>query len=352
MCFGPSAIAVAQQRAPELNVVATTSEPNWNGIAVSNDKRIFADFPRWEKGNNPSLIELKDGKEVAFPSNEWNEWQPDKKTETAFVSLNSHYINRNDNHLWVTDAGEELGKDRVTGAPKLVEINLNSNKVVNVFLFGGQYAPSGGHLNDIRVLGDDVFITESGTGAILLLNRKTREIRRLLAKLTLTKADPKVQLVIDGFPLQGKDGKTPFINVDQIELSADGKMLFSMSPFGPHLYKVTVKDLLDRKLSDEELEKRIAIDRKVNPVGGIIMDGEDNLHLSEIEKSGIRCESPDGTTKWFLQDSRLVWQDAYSITPDGTFYLVVAQISNMPFMHKGRDLRKPPYYIFSFQAES
>lgn len=46
MSLGTSAIAVAQQWAPELNVVATTTERNWNGIAVSNDNRIFADFPR------------------------------------------------------------------------------------------------------------------------------------------------------------------------------------------------------------------------------------------------------------------------------------------------------------------
>ncbi|WP_333621182.1 L-dopachrome tautomerase-related protein [Sphingobacterium multivorum] len=202
------------------------------------------------------------------------------------------------------------------------------------------------------MLGDDVFVTESGTGAILVLNRKTGEIRRLLAKSTLTKAAPKAQPVIDGFRLQGKDGKTPVINVDQIELSADGKILFFMSPFGPNLYKVAVKDLLDTKLSDEELEKRILVDRKVNPVGGIIMDGEDNLYLSEIETSAIRCESKDGSTKWLLQDPRLVWPDAYSITPDGTFYLVVAQISNMPFMRKGKDLRHPPYYIFSFNPIS
>lgn len=122
-----------------------------------------------------------------------------------------------------------------------------------------------------------------------------------------------------------------------------------MSPFGPNLYKVAVTDLLDETLSDEALEKRISVDRKVNPVGGIIMDSSDNLYLSEIETQSIRCESPDGRTRWVLKDPRLVWPDAYSIAPDGTFYIVVAQISSMDFMRKGKDLRKPPYYIFSFK---
>lgn len=53
---------VNAQKAPQLNVVATTSERNWNGIAVSNDNRLFANFPRFDKASdNPSLVEIKDG---------------------------------------------------------------------------------------------------------------------------------------------------------------------------------------------------------------------------------------------------------------------------------------------------
>ncbi|MFT4204020.1 MAG: L-dopachrome tautomerase-related protein [Chitinophagaceae bacterium] len=344
-------VSHAQQQPPELRVVAATSARNWNGVAISNDNRLFADFPRWEQGDNPSLVEIKDGREIPFPGNEWNDWQPGKDPKTAFVSLNSLYINRTDNHLWVTDAGEAFGKTIVPHSPKLIEIDLGTNKVVNVFLIGEKYAPMGSHLNDIRILGDDVFITESGTGAILVLNRKTKAIRRLLADSRLTKSDPNAQPAINGFRLQGTDGKTPAIHVDQIELSADGKTLYFMSPFGPDLYKAAVADLLDETLTDSALEKRIAVDRKVNPVGGIVMDKEDNLYLSEIETGSIRCEGPDKQTKWILKDPRLVWPDAYSIAPDGTFYMVVAQISSMSFMRAGKDLRKPPYYIFSFKPE-
>ncbi|WP_084163723.1 L-dopachrome tautomerase-related protein [Olivibacter sitiensis] len=341
--------SMAQTKAPELTVVATTTERNWNGLAVSNDKRIFADFPRWEKGDNPSVVEIKEGKEIPFPGGTWNEWQSGKDPKTAFVSVNSLYLNRADNHLWVTDSGDPFGDSNVLGAPKLVEIDLATDEVVNVFLFDETFAPTGSHLNDIRISGDHVFVTESGTGAILVLNRKTKTIRRLLAMSVLTKADPKAQPVVDGFRLQGEDGKTPAIHADQIELSPDAKTLYFMSPFGPNLYKIAVADLLNEKLTDADLEKRVTVDRKVNPVGGIIMDANGNLYLSEVETKSIRCEGADKKTKWILQDDRLVWPDAYSITPDGTFYIVVAQISNMSFMRKGEDLRQAPYYIFSFK---
>ena len=341
---------VNAQKAPQLNVVATTSERNWNGIAVSNDNRLFANFPRFDKASdNPSLVEIKDGKEIPFPQNEWNMWQPGKNPENAFVSLNALYINRDDNHLWVIDPGDPFFEGNIPGAPKVVEIDLATNKVINVFLMDNQMAPQGSHLNDIRIDGHWAFITDSGTGAILVLNRDTKKVRRLLANSQVTKADPNTQAYINGYRLQDKNGKAPVSNADQIELSPDKKTLYFMGSFGPNLYRVTVADLLNENLSENELAQKVSIDRKMKPVGGIVMDKKGNLDLSEIETGTIRCESPDKKTLWTIQDKRLVWPDAYSIAPDGTFYLVVAQISSMPKMRGGKDLRKPPYYIFSFK---
>ena len=347
--LGSSSPLFAQETAPELTVVATTQSRNWNGLAVSNDKRIFADFPRWEKGDNPSVVEIRNGREIPFPGGEWNSWAPGKDPGKAFVSVNSLYLHRSDNHLWVTDSGDPFSEGVVPGAPKLVEIDLSTDPVVNTYLIPEKYAPKGSHLNDIKIAGRQVFITESGTGAILILDRTTGSLRRVLAESKLTKADPQATATVDGFRLQDKDGRTPVINADQIELSSDNQWLYFMSPFGPNLYKVATADLLDPRLSGKELESRIVIDRKVSPVGGTMLDAEGNLYLSEIETKSIRCEGPDKQTKWVIKDDRLVWPDAYSITPDGTVYVVVAQISNMPFMQAGKDLRKPPYYIFSFK---
>jgi hypothetical protein len=81
------------------------------------------------------------------------------------------------------------------------------------------------------------------------------------------------------------------------------------------------------------------------------MDAHDNLFLSEIETHSIRAEAPDGRTLFKISDPRLDWPDAYSVAPDGTFYLVAAQVDQLPAFNEGRDARKPPYYLFSFRHE-
>jgi hypothetical protein len=106
-------------------------------------------------------------------------------------------------------------------------------------------ASSASYLNDVRVLGRNAFVTDSGTGALLVRDRETGNVRRLLARSKLTKADPSVVPVVDGRRLVGPDGRPPQIHVDQLELSANADTLYFMAPFGPKLYRVAISDLLD-----------------------------------------------------------------------------------------------------------
>lgn len=340
----------AQERA--IVPVAQSYDWNWNGVAVSNDHRLFANFPRWEEGNNPALVEvLEDGSLKPYPGGEWNEWQPGKAAGSALVYLNSVYIEREENHLWAIDGGNPFNGDIIEGAPKLVEIDLSTNEVAHVYPFDETVLPKGSYLNDIRIDGDRVYITESGIGAILILDRKTKKIRRLLANSNITKADKHRSATVEGYPLQGEDGNTPMVHADQIELSPAKDSLYFMSPFGPNIYRVATADLNNEALSEQELEKRISLDRQTAPLGGFIMDDKGNFYLSEIESRAIHCQGPDKQTKWMLQDDRLLWPDALSIAPDGWIYVATAQINRMPFMRKGRDDRQAPFVIYRFRAE-
>ncbi|MBB2201355.1 SMP-30/gluconolactonase/LRE family protein [Gluconacetobacter tumulisoli] len=333
---------------PTLQLVASTDTHTWNGVAVANDGRIFVNFPSWVERTPGVAVLDAHGVPVPYPGVGWNSWSPGQPAAEHFVSVNSLYIDRGENHLWVTDPATPHFAAIVEGGPKLVEIDLATDKVVHVYHFDDHVAPHDSYLNDIRIVGRHVFVTESGTGAILVLDRDTGAIRRLLADTPLTKADPSIVPHVDGRPLVGADGKAPRINADQIELSADRRTLFFMSPFGPNLYRVAVSDLLDTALSEAELERRVRVDRHVPPVGGLVMDSHDTLYLSEIETHSIHAEDPHGRTLWRLTDPRLDWPDAYSITPDGMVYLAVAQVDRLPAFHGGTDGRHPPYLLFRF----
>jgi sugar lactone lactonase YvrE len=345
----PAAIAQALQDPPRLELVATSPRFAWNGVAIANDGRLFANMPRWDEGT-PSVVRVDaDGTLAPYPGGDWNTWRPGDDPRTRFVSVNALHVDRKENHLWVVDSGTPEFGHIIAGGPKLVEIDLAADKVVRVYPFDKSAAPATSYLNDMRVQGPFAFVTESGTGALLVLDRRVGSIRRLLAGSRLTKGDPSIIPVVEGRRLVGPDGRPPTMQVDELELSADGRTLFFMVPTGPNLYRVQVADLLDKTLSDEALEKRVAVDRHVPPVGGIVIDQSDTLYLSEIETHSIRAIHRDGTTRFVITDPRLDWPDAYSIAPDGTFYVVASQVDQLAGFHGGVDARKPPYFLFKFR---
>lgn len=343
-------VALSSPNAPQLQVVARSTR-QWNGVAVTDDERIFADFPRFDDDeSNPSVARItSDGHLAPYPGGEWNHWKKGDDPRTKFVSVNSIYIDRKANHLWVVDAATPKLGPAVENGPKVVEIDLATDQVLHVYPIPRESAPANSHLNDIRIRGNNAFITESGTGAILVLNRDSGQIRRLLAGSRVTKADPNVVAVIDGQRMVGRDNHPPRIHADQIELSADGFNLFFMAPFGPNLYRVPVIDVLDESLTEQDLERRVVIDRTVKPVGGLAMNLNDTLYLSEVETHSIRAISRDRKHLWTIIDPRLDWPDAYSVLSDGTLYVVAAQIDRLPAFRGGRDERDPPYYMFKIE---
>ncbi|QES88132.1 L-dopachrome tautomerase-related protein [Rhizosphaericola mali] len=342
----------AQTDPPKLNLIAETYKNNWNGVAISNDGRLFAEFPRFDKGDYPSIVEIKkDGSQVPYPNKEWNSWKKGNDPLKAFVSLNAIYINKEDNHLWAVDPGDPNFGANIKGAEKLVEMDVNTNKVIQTYIVPTEMVPGNTHFNDIRIKGDWVYITESTQGSIFVLNKKTKKFRRLLLDSKLTKADTSIHPEYFGRILEASPGKAPVLNADQVELNPAGDTLYFSSPFGPNLYQVATADLRNETLTTPELEKRISVYITMNPIGGLIMDKKGNLYLGEVKNGSIRCVGQDKKTKWILQDDRIKWPDALSISEDGTFYIAIAQVGSLPMMSNGKDLRNPPFYIFSFKPK-
>lgn len=66
--------ARAQEGKAALTKVASF-EHQVTGITVARDGRIFVNFPRWSEDAPVSVAELKDGKPVPFPDDQWNVWR-------------------------------------------------------------------------------------------------------------------------------------------------------------------------------------------------------------------------------------------------------------------------------------
>src|SRR5262245_11678829 len=138
------------------------------GVAVSADGRIFVNFPRWTEDSPVSVAEVgRDGKLTPYPDEQWNAWRNaaagNRKAAEHFVCVQS-VVADNRGNLWVLDPASP-GLDKViSGGPKLVRIELATNKVAQVIRFGEDVALQGSYLNDVRIHpeGRTAFITDSG----------------------------------------------------------------------------------------------------------------------------------------------------------------------------------------------
>jgi sugar lactone lactonase YvrE len=320
------------------------------GISVSAGGRIFVNFPRWVGSPRFAVAELmSDGSLRPYPDSEWNRW--DGAATSAgnhFVCVQSVYVD-DDDYLWILDPASPALKGVVRGGAKLVKIDPDTDKVEQVVRFDDTIASPGSYLNDVRVdtMDDVAYISDSGTGAIIVVDLQTGLSRRLLADDPSTKAEPGVKLDIDGRDLLDESGKTPRIHVDGIALDPDRKFLYYHALTGRTLYRIDTRYLKDASLAPSEIAVHVEKLADTGPVDGMEMDQDFNLYFTSLEDSSIkRYRVYDGSTELVAGNKLLRWPDSMSIGPDDNLYVTASQIDGMPRFNNGIDKRQSPYRIF------
>ena len=153
------------------------------GITVSHQGRIFVNFPKWGDEVPFTVAEIRNGEPVAYPDQATNQTHPDDPA-AALVSVQSVVVDSAD-RLWILDTGSPLFQPTEYGGPKLVCVDLMTDKAVKKILFPQDVALPTTYLNDVRFdlrRGSEgmAFITDSAKGAER--NHRPRHIfRRKLA---------------------------------------------------------------------------------------------------------------------------------------------------------------------------
>ncbi len=321
--------------------VAVSTNYQMNGVAVSQDNRVFLALPRWVQPDTFSLGEVRDGKVVPFPGGDWNTWHQGLDEENRFTAVNAVWVEPGmPGVLWVVDCGQDIPRGK-----KLVEIDLRTNKVSRVYHFSQEEAPLGACLNDVRIAKGHAFITESGLGAILTVDLNTGRVRRLLAASQKTKAVPGRTAVVDGKKTLGPDGKPPVVNADDIEITPDKKWLYFGMPMGGDLWKVKIDDLLDESLDEKALDARVLDDGPMIPIGGIYMLPSGNLLLSDLEKHALDLRTPDGKITTLAQSKWLVSPDAMSLDREGRVFIAASQAGLIPACNQGVNGTTLPFRV-------
>jgi len=344
----------------ELEPVAYFNGAMPTGVTVSQEGRIFVNFPRWGDKVPFTVSEIHDGEAVAYPNEAIN--QSDAVDQaSALVSVQSVVVDPAD-RLWILDTGSPMFKPTEYGGPKLVCVDLTTNQVVKKILFPQDVALPTTYLNDVRFdlrRGSQgmAFITDSaqkGPNGIIVVDLTSGESWRRLHDHPSTKAEElKTFLpIVEGRPFlehqpDGSVKQGAGMGSDGIAISSDGARLYYCPLGSRKLYSVSTDRLTNRSLGDREAASTV-IDEgdRGGASDGLESDAAGNIYSTNYEHNAILRRHTDGEWETVTHDPRLLWPDTLSLAANGYLYVTANQLHRQARYHKGSDLRRKPYTLF------
>jgi sugar lactone lactonase YvrE len=318
---------------------AASNSRQWTGVAVSRQGRVFVNFPRWSADVPVSVGELnEDGSVVPYPDESYNGWQAGDESGERFVCVQSVYVDRL-NRLWILDPASAWLRGVVPPGAKLLQVNLKTNKVERSYIFDETVAPRSSYLNDVRVdTGTETaFITDSGMGALVVVDLETGKARRVLEDHPSVKAEKTVVKI--------GEQPVPFtVHSDGIALDPEGGWLYYQALTGRTMYRIATSRLVDANVTGDELAGAVEKFADSGVSDGLLWTRE-GIYVSAIEQSAIRLVGPDGSVSTLVQDDRLAWPDSFARGADGTVWVTTSQI------HLGPNPPEP-YRIFRLERGS
>jgi sugar lactone lactonase YvrE len=323
------------------------------GVTVSERGRIFVNFPRWTEDSPISVAEvMQDGSLRPYPDEQWNAWRNVRRDEldpsTHWVCVQS-VVADGRGSVWVVDPAAPAVDGIVPEGPKLVRIDLATDRVARVIRFGQDVAIPGSYLNDVRFSRDGkyAFLTDAGQrGALVVVDLASGKARRVLDGHPSTQPEKGVVVNTDGKPLRYPDGRPVLFAADSIALSSDDAWLYWKPLTGNTLYRIRTAALTGSGLAGQDVSAQVQSYGTVGPTDGFwIGRGTDILYVTSIEDNAIKArnlsQGPAGGLRTVLQDPRLRWPDTFSQGPDGSLYVTTSRIQDSAFFNRDAPLALP-----------
>jgi len=336
----------AEAQQPKLQQVFADNTYQFTGVAISAKNRLFVTYPRWSSIYKYAVVEvMPDGTSKPFPDAAMNAWQPGQDGSNKWVCVQTAYVD-DDDYLYIVDPAAPMLAKVVDNSAKVVKFNLNTNKIEKVYRFNGTIDNSS-YLNDIRVDTklQKAYLTNSGTGGIIILDLKTGKSRQVLQGHKSVHPDTKAKFVIDGKELK-KQGQPVAFQSDGIALSPDRSWLYYKTITDKKLYRVKTSSLLNEKLTPQQLAGEVKYLGEVASTDGMIFDQKGNLYLGDPVNYRMIQISPELKAHTWFKSKSLIWPDTYSVSKDGFIYITTSQIHKQPDYNDGVNKRTEPYKVF------
>ena len=324
-------------------VSVATSDTIWNGVAVSDNDRVFVLFPHNEGDPGTRIGELKNGKVTPYPDRAWNAWTKEgDPAKTAFVRANSLRFGP-DGLLWVVDTGTpKSDAPPITDGPKLLAIDITKNQVVKTIALD-KLVKRKSFVDDLRFHGDMIYVTDAGAPGLILLSQKTGTGRRVLDGDSTTTA--RRPMLGEGKKMLKPDGSDVKLHADQMEVSPDGQYYYFQTAAGP-LYRVETKYLDNPNTSSAEIAQQVKYFFNSPTCGGTAIDAEGNIYVADANEKRVLKVTPSGQATTLVQSPDLIWVDAMCIDHAGNLWMPVPQMNRTAGFQKGVETVKYPVQLY------
>ncbi|MDJ0366300.1 L-dopachrome tautomerase-related protein [Hymenobacter sp. H14-R3] len=334
-----------------LTIVAEFPDPQVTGVAVAPGGKIFAFSPRWDYNPTfPVALVGANSTLTPYPDASWCTWNDSVKAEPQkhWICPQAGYVD-SQGMLWIVDPAAPGLKFTVPGGVKLVKTDPKTGQVLQTILYPERVAPRHSYLNDVRIdlQNNYAYLTDSGTGALVVTDLKTTKSRQLLAKQPSTLPDKDFITKAQGTALYDPTGKPGAFKADGIALSTDNQYLYYRALSGHSLYRIKTAVLRNAALTEAQVEAAVEKLADAPACDGMEMDSKNNLYLTAFENAEILRRTPDGKIETLVKEARLEWPDTFAWDPDGkSIYFTTSAIHKTPHWNKGVGQPREPYRIY------
>ena len=276
--------------------------------------------------------------------------------------------------LWILDSAKSTDRaDPVHPRPgalhaKYVGWDTKTNKLYKVIDLDSVTLPQSQH-NDFAIdmkhgvlIDADEAIGENSNGvgstaALVVTDIASGTSRRVL------QGDPHVTPNTDPIRWVAQAGQSAAswglrVGVDGITLDKNQEWLYFAPLSGYEVYRVRMTDLLDSTLTDSQLSAKIEFYANKPYNGGLTIDANNNLYLTEIGRHTIGIIAPDTREyRSYVSDPSMIWPDGVTYISDGYMYSGAAQLIQTGAFQSnaapaGTANNAAPYRIYRFKPEA
>ncbi len=342
-----------EKRPSGLEVVARLDKTPGNP-AITPEGRIFLSLHPFGAPEYSVVELLPGGTTRPYPTEQWARAPgPDGIGLRTVIGVESD----KNGVLWILDNGQGGG----AGA-KLVGWDTRGETLVKTIPLSPPVAAPNSFIQDLVVDPDRgvAVLADMGRGdllgenmpALVVVDLKTGQGRRVLQGHPSLQPED-VSMVVEGrtITVADKQGKQtePRLGLNPIALDPKGEWLYFGSMSGRMVYRVRLDDVLDAKLSTEELGKRVKRYGPKPVSDGMSIDSAGNLYVTDLGASAISVTRPDDNSEPLVQDELLRWPDGLSYGPDGYFYVTVNQLHRHAALNQGTSSAQPPFLLVRFK---